>query len=40
MIAVVQKELRDKNYDITTENAEIDKILHKPYNLENIKDAT
>ncbi len=39
IIAVIQKELRDKEYAITTENDEVDNMLHKTYNTSNIKDA-
>ncbi len=34
IVAVVQKKLRDKDYYITTELIEVDKIIDKPYTLE------
>lgn len=33
---VVQKELRDKFYTITTEKYEVDKIINKPYNIDKL----
>lgn len=39
LIAVVQKELRDKNYTIKTQKSDVDNIINTPYNIDSIKDS-
>ncbi len=39
MNIVVQKELRDRNYEIVTEWTEIDKIIDAGYNIDNFKET-
>jgi len=36
---VIQKELRDKNYDLVTTDDDIDKIIGEGYNIDNLKET-